>query len=190
MAKQENVLKSVSQVSLDHFNPEGVRELSRSLSKSSARIETTSVCSVRSFVIDEPFSLEKALRAALYKYAYSPLNSRWSTVSHNFGRQHDSGVKRRELGVYFKNLHVTGVGATTSHQATIGSTFNPKVIWEGFRNSRGPSTRNILHDFNGVVKPGEMLREFLPSLCDPQPYARSHSLSCVGYSGIWMHNVP
>jgi len=82
------------------------------------------------------------------------------TVFLDIDRQHDSGVKRRELGVYFKNLQVTGVGATASHQSTVGSMLNPKAIWEEFRSTRRPSTRRILHDFNGVVKPGEMLREF------------------------------
>lgn len=81
-------------------------------------------------------------------------------ASLDIDRQHDSGVKSRELGVYFRNLQVTGVGATGSHQSTVGSKFNPKVIWEEFRNSRRPSTRRILHDFNGVVRPGQMLREF------------------------------
>ena len=59
---------------------------------------------------------------------------------------------------------------------------NPKVIWKEFRNSLRPSTRKILHDFNGVLKPGEMLREFLPSLRDSQHYAYAHprSLSCAG----------
>jgi ATP-binding cassette subfamily G (WHITE) protein 2 (SNQ2) len=74
----------------------------------------------------------------------------------------DFGVKRRELGVYFKNLHVTGVGATASHQSTAGSTFNPKAIWEEFRNALRPSMGRILHDFNGVVWPEEMLCKFAP----------------------------
>jgi len=80
-------------------------------------------------------------------------------VSRHGNRQHDSGVRRRELGVYFKNLQVTGVGAVASQQAMVGSIFNPKAIWEGFRHSQRRSTRTILHDFNGVIKPGETLRE-------------------------------
>ena len=86
-----------------------------------------------------------------------------------------SGIKRRELGVYFKNLRVTGIGATASHQATVGSMFNPKAIWKECRSALRPSTRTILHDFNGVVKPGEMLREFLRRCCASQHYAHTHS---------------
>jgi len=95
----------------------------------------------------------------------------------NIHRQHDSDIKRRELGVYFKNLRVTGVGATASYQETVGSILNPKIIWRECRNALRPSTRTILHDFNGVVKPGEMLRE-LPFLSDPNTNTlmRIHSL--------------
>ena len=154
---------SASRVSLDHFDPEGVRELSRSLSRSSTQARVTSVRSDKTLATDEPFSLEKTLRAALDKYVhfifYSSSSPRELIVSRHGNRQHDSGVKRRELGVYFKNLQVTGVGAVASQQETVGSMFNPKAVWEGFRNSRRPSTRTILHDFNGVIKPGEMLRK-------------------------------
>ena len=66
--------------------------------------------------------------------------------------------------MYFKDLRVIGIGATTSRQATVGSMINPKTIWDEFRNSLRPSTRTILHDFNGVVKPGEMLRESIPRM--------------------------
>ena len=82
-----------------------------------------------------------------------------SIITHVTARQKDSSIKIRELGVYFKDLRVIGVGATVSHQPTAGSMFNPKAIWQGFRDSRRPSTRTLLQDFNGVVRPGEMLRE-------------------------------
>ena len=156
--------KSASRVNLDHFDPEGVRELSRSLSQSSAQARERSLRSDRTLAPEEPFSLEKKLRTVLDRYEwliYVPLGSSSWGVSHKIDRQHDSDVKRRELGVYFKDLRVTGVGATVSHQATIGSMFNPKVILEESRGALRPSTRTILHDFNGVIKPGEMLREFI-----------------------------
>ena len=83
--------------------------------------------------------------------------------SSGIDREHDSDIKRRELGIYFKGLRVLGVGATASHQETFGSMFNPKDIWQACRGLlRPPATRTILHDFNGVIRPGEMLRE---SIC-------------------------
>lgn len=68
MAEQDNTTKSASRVNLDHFDPEGVRELSRTLSQSSAQAKQRSVRSDRTLTPEEPFSLEKALRAALDRY--------------------------------------------------------------------------------------------------------------------------
>lgn len=68
MAEQDNTPKSASRVSLDHFDPEGVRELSRTLSQSSAQARVTSVRSDKTLAPEEPFSLEKILRTALDKY--------------------------------------------------------------------------------------------------------------------------
>lgn len=76
------------------------------------------------------------------------------------------GRKRKQIGIVFKNLTVKGVD---SGQSTV-RTF-PKAIWRtisgqelhglvnfltGGKLSK-PPTKDILHDFNGFVKPGEML---------------------------------
>ena len=58
----------------------------------------------------------------------------------------------------FKDLHVVGLGAAASFQNTFDSFFNPKIILERLRTSRHPPLRDILSDFEGVVRPGEMLR--------------------------------
>lgn len=181
MAGQDNATKSASRVSLDHFDPEGVRELSRTLSQSSAKAKQRSIRSDRTLAPEEPFSLEKALRTALDRYGalrstqtdFPSLTS--DNLSFDIDRQNDSDIKKRELGVYFKDLRVVGVGATASHQETVGSMFNPKVIWRGCRNSLRPSTRTIIQDFDGVVRPGEMLRKCICWSC-----GLSHSkLTCV-----------
>ena len=65
---QENFSKSASRVNLDHFDPEGVRELSRTLSQPPPQAKRTSVRSDRTLSPDEDFSLEKTLRAAIDKY--------------------------------------------------------------------------------------------------------------------------
>lgn len=72
-------------------------------------------------------------------------------------RRDESGIKSRELGVMFKDLRVTGLGATASFQPTLGSMFNPKVIMENIENARHPHIRDLLTGFEGVVRPGEML---------------------------------
>jgi len=78
MARQENVSNPASRVSLDHFDRKDVQELSRSLSQPS-QTKATNVRSDSTLTPDEPFSLEKTLRAALDKYVrfifYNPSNS-------------------------------------------------------------------------------------------------------------------
>lgn len=58
----------------------------------------------------------------------------------------------------FKDLRVVGLGTAASYQSTFGSLFNPAVILEKIRTLRNPPLRDILSGFEGVVRPGEMLR--------------------------------
>lgn len=71
----------------------------------------------------------------------------------------ESGIKTRELGVMFKDLKVVGLGATARHQATFGSMLNPVNLLRSVNNLRHLALRDILDGFEGVVRPGEMLRE-------------------------------
>lgn len=70
-----------------------------------------------------------------------------------------SDVKRRELGVLFDNLRVVGLGTSAAQQPTMGSILNPVNWLSGIQHIRHPATRDILNGFEGVVKPGEMLRK-------------------------------
>jgi hypothetical protein len=58
----------------------------------------------------------------------------------------------------FKDLRVVGLGATASYQPTFGSFFNPRIILQKIQALRHPPLRDILSGFEGVVRPGEMLR--------------------------------
>ncbi|KAF9531189.1 ABC-2 type transporter-domain-containing protein [Crepidotus variabilis] len=69
----------------------------------------------------------------------------------------EEGVKKRTLGVVFENLNVTGLGASASIQPTIGSVFNPANLMRSIQKLRHPPLKQILSDFEGVVRPGEML---------------------------------
>jgi hypothetical protein len=60
----------------------------------------------------------------------------------------------------FKDLRVVGLGTAASYQSTFGSFFNPKVILENIRTMRHPPLRDILSGFEGVIRPGEMLRMY------------------------------
>lgn len=68
-----------------------------------------------------------------------------------------SNIKRRELGVSFKNLRVIGLGATATYQQTFGSSLNPLNIIENIQKMLHPPVRDILSGFEGVVRPGEMI---------------------------------
>jgi ATP-binding cassette, subfamily G (WHITE), member 2, SNQ2 len=77
----------------------------------------------------------------------------------------EEDVQRRELGVMFKDLRVVGLGAAASYQPTLASMLNPAGILDGIRNARHPPLRDILSGFNGVVRPGEMLRKYSLAIC-------------------------
>ena len=72
----------------------------------------------------------------------------------------ESDIKRRELGVMFKDLRVVGLGASASYQETLGSALNPLNFLRSLRGALRPATRDILTGFEGVVRPGEMLCEY------------------------------
>ena len=75
----------------------------------------------------------------------------------------------------FQDLRVVGLGATASHNDTIGSVLNPLNIIECVQKARHPPIRDIINDFEGVVKPGEMLRE----LCTVVVHSSLFHLSVV-----------
>ncbi|KAF8960414.1 pleiotropic drug resistance ABC transporter [Flammula alnicola] len=135
---------SVSHVDVDFFDPAGVLELRRTLTRrneeekreQARRSSESSTATLR--VLDEPFDFEKTLRRAVRK-------------------REDAQIKARSLGIGFRDLRVVGVAASNSFLPTLGSFFNPQVILEKVQHARHPNLRDILSGFEGVVKPGEML---------------------------------
>lgn len=103
------------------------------------------------------FSLEKTMRNTLKRLVLEVAVYGYDD-SAPF-RLEDSGITPRTLGVYFKDLRVIGTGASSSFQDTVGSRLNPKVAYDDIRRALRPKTRDILSEFNGVVRPGEMLRK-------------------------------
>ena len=101
------------------------------------------------------------------------------TPNSTFGslRAAEHDIIKRELGVVFENLSVTGLGAAASYQATLGSTLNPFGILETIKLARHPPTRTILSGFEGVVSPGEMLRMYTCATSFP---ALIPFFSCLG----------
>lgn len=88
-------------------------------------------------------------------------------MSRLFGkaRQEQSHEEQtRHAGVVFRHLTVKGAGLGASLQPTVGdifvgpARFAKKFFTKGFKAATGkPPVRDLLSDFNGCVRPGEML---------------------------------
>ena len=87
-------------------------------------------------------------------------------MSNMFGRSRQAASeeeKTRHVGIVWKNLTVRGVGLGATIQPTISDIFLaiPRGLWNllrhGPRRKKGKALRTIIDDFNGCVKPGEML---------------------------------
>ncbi|GJE86387.1 pleiotropic drug resistance ABC transporter [Phanerochaete sordida] len=148
LRKQASTASSRSQyhnrtaVELDHFDPEGMKQLERTLSKvnEGGRRSASSDFTLSGYEIgDKPFDLARFLRGLMKQL------------------DNAKNIKTRELGVLFKDLRVVGTGASVSYQPTMGSLISPQAYAEAFRAARHPAVRDLLAGFEGVVRPGEML---------------------------------
>jgi ATP-binding cassette subfamily G (WHITE) protein 2 (SNQ2) len=107
---------------------------------------------------DGSFDFAKTLRDIVKKYIFLACLRECQLIQ-AICRRADADIKSRELGVLFEDLRVVGLGASASFQSTFGSLFNPFGIVGAIRSMRHPPLRNILSGFEGVVRPGEMLRK-------------------------------
>lgn len=73
------------------------------------------------------------------------------------------------------------MGGLFNWQPTIASYLNPLNLLSAIQNRRHPPLRDILSGFEGVVRPGEMLREFLACFCTV--YLTWHSAVVLGSPG-------
>jgi ATP-binding cassette, subfamily G (WHITE), member 2, SNQ2 len=140
----------VSHVSIGFFDPEGVGRLQHTLTDLSISDdqaqgpapgeELTKEMDKLKGGNGEAFDFEKALRELVKRRA-------------------EVDIKSRELGVHFEDLRVVGVGATAMSQPTMGSVLNPMNVVNAIKTMNHTPLRDILTGFEGVVHPGEMLRE-------------------------------
>lgn len=70
----------------------------------------------------------------------------------------DRGEEFRRVGLCFQNLNVFGYGTPTDFQKDVGNVWLalPGVVRRFFSSSAGQSRIDILRDFNGIIRPGEM----------------------------------
>ncbi|WFD00124.1 hypothetical protein MYAM1_002870 [Malassezia yamatoensis] len=68
------------------------------------------------------------------------------------------GNPRRTMGIAFRDLTVTGTGSGAELNQTFGSVMtSPIRIWPAIRSMMHPPIKTIIENFEGCVKPGEML---------------------------------
>jgi ATP-binding cassette subfamily G (WHITE) protein 2 (PDR) len=82
---------------------------------------------------------------------------RWATSLARFSQEHGQGFRR--AGFAFQNLNVFGFGSETDHQKDVGNVVidAPNMLTSLLRPNRGQRRIDILRDFDGVVRAGEML---------------------------------
>jgi len=152
--------RTSNRVTVGYFDRAGVDQLRRTLTHLSETYDPENARALSSETLSVPaagpFDFEKTLRTIMKKYVITPIAL--SSVTKSGTRRDRAGIQPRELGVMFKDLHVVGLGAAASFQPTFGSMFNPKAILENIQTLRHPPLRDILTGFEGVVRPGEMLR--------------------------------
>ena len=151
---------AASRVTYGYFDREGVDRLRQTLTSLAESRQEPTLNALSSETLSVPatgpFDFERTLRLIVKKCVVVLRHTRPSL---SLVRRRDrAGIQPRELGVWFKDLHVVGLGAAVSYQSTFGSFFNPKVILENLRTNRHPPLRDILSGFEGVIRPGEMLR--------------------------------
>jgi len=109
----------------------------------------------------------------------------------------EDGIKHRRAGFTFKNLNVSGTGAALQLQSTVASLLMaPFRFRETFNLGHKPE-KQILRNFNGTVKDGEMLivlgkpgsgcTTFLKSVSGETRGLSVHKDSIIHYSGIPQH---
>lgn len=102
------------------------------------------------------------------------------------------GVRQRRAGFTFRNLNVSGIGAALQYQKNVGSSFMlPFRLREEFGH---PPEKQILRNFNGCVRQGEMLivlgrpgsgcSTFLKSVCGEVNGLDVSDKSTIHYNGI------
>ena len=69
----------------------------------------------------------------------------------------EEGIKQKRAGVVFKDISVSGTGSALNIQGTVGSMLSAPLRIGGLFNSGKKPPRQILRNFNGLMKSGELL---------------------------------
>jgi ATP-binding cassette subfamily G (WHITE) protein 2 (PDR) len=71
---------------------------------------------------------------------------------------HEHGQSYRSVGLCFQNLKVFGYSTTTDFQKNVGNIWLafPGIVRRFFSSTAGHTRVNILHQLEGIIRPGEM----------------------------------
>ena len=104
------------------------------------------------------------------------------------------GQKDHDMGIIFRKLNIFGTGAALQYQETVTSMFVGPFRLMRKLFQRSSPRRHILHDFDGVLKSGELLlvlgrpgsgcTTFLKSLCGELHGLQLGKESTVHYNGM------
>ncbi|KAH0522825.1 hypothetical protein TsFJ059_006614 [Trichoderma semiorbis] len=106
----------------------------------------------------------------------------------------EKGLADRQIGVLFRNLDVFGSGSAIQLQNTVGSVLTAPLRLGEFFSFGKKEPKHILHNFNGLVKSGELLvvlgrpgsgcSTLLKSICGELHGLNIGEKSAISYNGI------
>ncbi|KAK3389429.1 ABC transporter-like protein [Podospora didyma] len=113
----------------------------------------------------------------------------------------DRGIERTHSGVVFQDLSVFGSGAALQLQDTVDSMllapFRPSKLFS--HGNGAPKKKQILHGFNGLMRPGELLAvlgrpgsgctTLLKSMCGELHGLNLGDKSVIHYNGVSQHHM-
>ncbi|KIM37032.1 hypothetical protein M413DRAFT_448754 [Hebeloma cylindrosporum] len=149
---------NVSHVDIDFFDPDGVGELRRTLSRKDDQDKLTRAHTREKEPLNDPEKgrLSSTSSDATLNDPDAPFDFQ-KTLLRVIRKREEHNIKPRSLGIAFRDLRVSGLTAASSYFPTLGSVLNPMSIVENLQSLRHPNVRDILSGFEGVVKPGEMI---------------------------------
>ncbi|OJJ48676.1 hypothetical protein ASPZODRAFT_61558 [Penicilliopsis zonata CBS 506.65] len=177
------------------FEPIGERdreELSRLASNYSVRANRPSVSRANTLDAiqeDDPALDPNSGKFEPYKWARMTIK-----------RLDDEGITRERAGLVFSNLNVSGTGSALQLQETVGSVLLAPFKLGSYLNlARSAPKRQILRNFDGALKSGEMLMvlgrpgsgcsTFLKTLCGELHGLNLRQDSVIHYNGIPMETM-
>ena len=170
--------RSRKSIPMDSLDPEGVQALSRRLSKRSSNAHMQAPAQapaplqpspmvpngiVRSTTEDDILDDGEKMESDAQHLSSDPFDedSKFDLgqmLRQVYAESDQRGNLRRTMGIAFRDLTVTGTGTGVGLNPTFGSVLtSPLRIISGIRAIMHPPVKTILDNFEGCVKPGEML---------------------------------